>query len=267
MTAALDLGSTVDAFLGAKVEAVQHGGGVHRSGLEAVLLASAIDDEFAGSLYDLGSGSGVAGMCVAARAGGARVALVDRDEQALAAARTALARPANRAFAERVSVIAADVSDTESGRVASGLGRSVADAVILNPPFHEAERGTHSPSAARAGAHVLGSAGLDPWIRTAASILKPDGRLVVIFSADGLAGLLSALDGRFGGTAVLAIHPRASSRAHRILVRAFKGSRARLSILPGFALHAATGSSYLPEADAILRDGRSLAGVHPAWSD
>jgi tRNA1(Val) A37 N6-methylase TrmN6 len=256
---------TVDAFLGGRVEAVQPEGGHHRSGFEAVLLSAAIGEDFPGTVIDLGAGAGVAGLCIAARCPSARVLLVERDPEAIACARAALARPANRAFAGRVAIAATDIAAPEAARAAAGLGRAFADAVVMNPPFYDSAGGTVSPRTARAFAHVLGDAGLEPWLRAAASALKPGGRLVVIFRADRLDALLSALRGRFGGTAILPVHARADRPAHRVLVGAVKGSRAKSSILPPLAIHPATGNAYLPNVERILRQGVSLAGAHPSW--
>jgi tRNA1(Val) A37 N6-methylase TrmN6 len=267
MSTAVARPETVDAFLGGWVEAVQPDDGRHRSGLEAVLLSAAIAPSFAGTLVDLGAGVGVAGMCVAARCPRARVVLVERDSDAIASARAGLARAANRAFSDRVSVVAADISAPETERIAAGLRRASADAVVMNPPFHREGERTTSPTAARAAAHVLGEGGLDPWFRAAASVLAPDGRLVVVFRADGLDVFLAGLAGRFGAATVLPIHPRAGRPAHRILVRAIKGSGAGPAILPGLALHGETGGSYLPQVEAILRDGAGLADVHPVWGE
>lgn len=259
--------TTVDAFIGGRVEAVQLAGGAHRSGLEAVLLGASLPAAFAGAAADLGAGAGVAAMCIAARCPAATVLAIDRDAEALAAARLALLRPANRAFAARVTPILADITAPESERVAAGLGRATADAVVMNPPFHPAGAGTRSPHAGRAGAHVLPADALEPWFRAAASLLRPDGQLVVIFRADAIGMLLGAAEGRFGGVALLPLHPRAGSRAHRVLLRAVKGSRAATTILPGLALHGATGSAYLPGVDALLRDGAGLGEIHPAWAE
>jgi tRNA1(Val) A37 N6-methylase TrmN6 len=256
---------TVDTFLGGLVEALQPDDGSHRSGLDAILLAAAIDAGFAGAVVDLGAGAGVAGMCVAARCPAARVTLVDRDAAALAAARASLSRPHNRSFADRVSIIAADIAAPEADRVGAGLGRAFADAVILNPPFHDGSAGTRSPMPTRADAHVLAEGGLVPWLRASASILAPGGTVIVIFKAERIDALLAALSGRFGSVTILPVHPRAGLPAHRVIVRAVKGSRAPLSLLPGFTLHPTTGGTYLPEAEAILRDGAGLADVHPPW--
>ncbi len=84
-------------------------------------------------------------------------------------------------------------------------------------------------------------------------------RLALIFKGDGLAEILAACAGRFGAVALRPIHPRAEAPAHRLLVTAVKGSRARPSILPGLVLHPAEGNTYLAEADAVLRGRRDLA--------
>ncbi len=257
--------TTVDAFIGGRVEAVQPARGHHRSGLEAVLLAASLQADFAGTVVDLGAGAGVAGMVAAARCVGVRAVLADRDADAVACARAALARPANRAFAGRVTVVSVDVEAAEAARVAAGLKRGMADAVLTNPPFHMPATTTAPPDKSRAAAHVLSDGGLDLWFRAAASVLRPGGRLVVVFRADGIAALLAALGRRFGALDILPVQPRAGEPAHRILVGAVKGSRAPARLLPALVLHDATGSTYVSPVDGILRDGVGLGMAHPAW--
>ncbi len=257
--------TTVDAFIGGRVEAVQPARGHHRSGLEAVLLGAALPADFAGTIVDLGAGSGVAGMVAAARCVGARAILAERDAEALACAAEALRRPANGAFAGRVSVVAVDVAAPEAEREAAGLERDMADALVTNPPFHAPATTTAPAGGSRAAAHVLGEGGLDLWFRAAASVLKPGGRLVVVFRADGIAGLLAALGTRFGALDILPVEPRAGEPAERILVGAVKGSRAATRLLPPLVLHGASGGTYLSAVEAVLRDGAGLASAHPLW--
>jgi tRNA1(Val) A37 N6-methylase TrmN6 len=256
---------TVDAFLGGRVEAVQPAAGHHRAGLEAVLLATSLDSRIAGTIVDLGAGVGVAGFCAAARCQRAKVVLVERNPEAVECARLALARPANAAFAERVRIVPLDISAPEETRTKAGIGRDLADHVLLNPPFNLQADGSVSPRAARAEAHVLGGDGLDAWFRAAASVLKFRGDLTAIFRADGLEMLLAAAARRFGALDVMPIAPRAEKPAHRILVRAVKGSRAMLRILPPLVLHDADGGAFTSGVEAMLRDGRSLASVNRAW--
>jgi tRNA1(Val) A37 N6-methylase TrmN6 len=263
--AVAETATTVDAFLGGRVEAIQPSAGHHRSGLEAVLLAASLETRISGTVADLGAGVGVAGFCVAARCKRAKVVLVERDPTAIACARESLTRPANAAFAERVRIVSADIAASETDRATAGIGRDLAEHVILNPPFYLSAANSRSPEPARADAHVLGSGGLDAWFRAAASILKFGGELTAIFRAEGLDALLAAAGKRFGAFDILPIHPRPEAAAHRILVRAIKGSRAALRILPSLVLHDETGSAFRPTVEAILRDGRALSSAHRPW--
>lgn len=258
---------TTDRFLGGRVEAVQPDDGSHRSGLEAVLLGAAVPAGFSGTIVDMGAGCGVAGLCAAARAEHARVLLAERNEGALVAARATLNLPANAGLAARTQLIEADILAPEGERVAAGLARNMAEAIITNPPFNDGGRGTASPAPGRASAHIIPDGALERWIRTAASVLKPRGELVIIYRAEGLSELLAAIAGRFGALRVLPIHPRAGRPAHRIMLRGIKGSRGALTLLPPLVLHGATGNAYLPEMDSVLRDGAGLADVHSAWGE
>ena len=98
---------------------------------------------------------------------------------------------------------------------------------------------------------------LDQWARFMARMAAPGGAFTLIHKAEALAALLAVLDGRFGALALLPLHPRAGEPAHRIIVSGIKGSRAPLSLLPGFVLHADDGT-FTPQAQAILREGAAL---------
>lgn len=250
---------TVDAFLGGRVEALQPAAGWHRAGLEAVFLAASLPAATRGTVVDLGAGVGVAGFCAVARCHEANVILVERDALAVECARAACARPANAAFAARVEIVETDIEKRQ------GLAPGLANAVILNPPFRDPLTASASPERARASAHMLGEAGLDPWFRAAAGLLRPGGSATVIFAADGIEKVLAAAKGRFGALDVLPIAPRAGEPAHRILVRGIKGSRAPLRLLPPVILHGVTGNEFQPEIEAILRGGSDLASVVPTW--
>jgi tRNA1(Val) A37 N6-methylase TrmN6 len=139
------------------------------------------------------------------------------------------------------------------------------DEVLVNPPFHEEGAIRASPARARAEAHMLGKEGLELWVKTAAAMLRPAGRLTMIFRADGLAALFATFGRQFGALDVLPIHPRAASPAHRVIVSGRKGSRARLQLLPSLILHEDEGNAFRPEIDAVLRHGTGLAEVHPSW--
>jgi tRNA1(Val) A37 N6-methylase TrmN6 len=105
-------------------------------------------------------------------------------------------------------------------------------------------------------AHAAGLP-LGTWLRTARRLLRPDGVLTLIWRADGLAEVLAALAAGFGAIAVLPVHPRPDAAAIRVIVRAEKGSRLPLAMLPGFSLNDEAGRP-TASAEAVLRHAMSL---------
>src|SRR5262249_35832997 len=129
--------------------------------------------------------------------------------------------------------------------------------VLMNPPFNDPARQRVSPDKTRSLAHAAPRATLSAWTRTAARLLRPRGTLSLIWRADGLGDVLAALAGGFGAVMVLPGHPKPGEGAWGVLVRAVKGSRGPMALLPGLVLNDATGRT-TPDADAILRAGDAL---------
>jgi len=241
-----------DGFLGNQLIIDQPRAGSHRAGLDAVLLAAALPGGTAGHMVDLGAGVGVAGLAAAQRLPETSVTLVEIDPELarLAEGNAAL----NATMAGRVRVVVADVLAPAAARRAAGLADDMADHVVMNPPFHPADRGRSSPAPGRARAHALVADAIDGWVRAAAAIVKPSGTLTVIFRADELPRLFSAIGSRFGSLTLLPIHAHAGEPAHRLILRGRPQGRAPLRILPGIVLHASDGG-FCPDVEAVLRGG------------
>ncbi|MEP1933225.1 MAG: methyltransferase [Roseibium sp.] len=254
----IDREITHDAFLDGQVYVQQPRHGQHRAGIDAVFLAAALPEGLQGHVVDLGSGVGTAGFCAAARLASITVTLVEIDPTALALAELGLEDIKNAAFAERVRTLEADITAKGSVRHASGLTPAMADHVIMNPPYYEADRFRASPNSARAGAHMLDERGLEPWVKTATDIVKVGGTLTIVFRADGLQELLSVLNSRFGAIDVIPLHPRPGIPASRVLVRAVRASKAPLQLLPGIVLHGDAGPEFTSQAKSVTRDGKGL---------
>jgi tRNA1(Val) A37 N6-methylase TrmN6 len=98
---------------------------------------------------------------------------------------------------------------------------------------------------------------LAAWIEAANRLLRPQGTLTLIWRAEGLDHVLASLALAFGGVTILPIYPAKERPAIRIMAQASKGSRARLSLLPGFILSDAQERP-TPQAEAVLRRGEAL---------
>ena len=247
---------TVDAFHRGRFHVIQPKGEGHRSGVDAMLLASLVEGEGPISVADLGAGAGAAGLAVASRLDHAKVLLVERSPLMADYARKTLAYPENERFADRVRVIEADVTLTGKARLAAGLDDEVHDHVIMNPPFNDAAD-RRTPDLLKAEAHAMSEDLFESWLRAAGAIMKPGGQLSLIARPQSIGEIIAACGKRFGGLEITAVHPRPGEDATRILVTAIKGSRARLTFRAPLILHGETGHGFTKEADD-LNNGRAV---------
>ncbi len=240
-----------DAVLGGRLVLRQPRKG-HRVGHDAILLAAACPARPGEQVVDLGAGVGAAGLALARRVGGVAVTLVEIECGLVALAGENVAR---NNLAECVRAVCLDVGAPPAAFAAAGLPAGGAHQVLMNPPFNAAHN--PSPDHRRRLAHRAAPDTLHRWLRTAARLLRVRGTLTLIWRADGLDAVLAALADGFGAVAVLPVHPKPGAPAIRVLVRANKGSRAPLSLLPGFALADLAGKP-TEEAEAVLREAAAL---------
>ena len=241
-----------DAVLGGRLVLRQPLRG-HRVGHDAILLAAATAAQPGQHAVDLGAGVGGAGLALARRIEGLNVTLVEIDP-----ALTALANgnAERNGLSDRVRAVRLDVESSAADFIAAGLAPGSAACVLMNPPFNVAQQ--PSPDRARRTAHAASDQTLRQWLRTAARLLHAGGIVTLIWRADGLAEVLAALDNDFGAIAVLPVHPKPGAAAIRVLVRATKGNRSPLALLPGFLL-ADAGGKPTAAAEAVLREGEALS--------
>jgi tRNA1(Val) A37 N6-methylase TrmN6 len=245
--------TTEDAVLGGRLILRQPKRG-HRVGHDAILLAAATEAREGERAVELGAGVGAAGLALAQRIAGLRVALVEIDA-ALAALADANAK--RNGLDDRVCAVALDVAASDGEFARAGIEPGTAARVLMNPPFTDAARQNLSPDPRRRLAHAASGDTLTQWVRRAASLLAPSGALTMIWRAAGMADVLAAVSEEFGAVAVLPVYPRPDAAAIRILVRAIKGSRAPLALVPGLTLNDANGHPSA-QAEAILRGGATL---------
>jgi len=238
---------TEDHMLGGRVSVRQPAKG-YRAGLDAALLAAACDAARGERVLEAGCGVGAVMISAAARRPDAVFVGLERDATALALAQ---ANIAINGLEARVSAVGGEIG----GGAAPG---APFDAALCNPPFFDDPTRLRAPHPAKAGAWMAGD-GLAAWTGFLARSVRDGGNLTLIHRADRLAELVALLGERCGSQQVRPIHPFADAPAKRVLVRAVKGGRAPLQLLPPLVLHSRGGAKHTPEAEAILRGEADLA--------
>ena len=239
---------TDDRILGGRIVLRQPAKG-YRAGVDAALLAAACDAGAGARVIEAGCGVGAALLAAAARCPGARFWGVERDREAAALARHNVA--AND-LAARVDVLEADIG---AGERAAG---APFDAALCNPPFFDDPQALRAPQPAKRGAFMADD-GLGAWTGYLVKAVRDGGTITLIHRADRLADMLALLGAGAGSFQVRPIQPFADEPAGRVIVRAVRGGKAPLRLLPALVLHERGGAKHAAAAEAILRGEANLA--------
>jgi tRNA1Val (adenine37-N6)-methyltransferase len=234
---------TDDTFLGGRVRVRQPACGF-RSGLDAVMLAAAIPARAGDEVLELGSGAGVASLCLAGRVPGCSITGVEIDGALVSLANSNAAVNGGSA---RVRFMEADALHLPRAL------RKGFDHVFCNPPFH-GDEGQRSPDARRARA-THDEAQLRNWLSAGVKRVAANGAFTAIVRADRLAEALAGLPA--SAVAVVPLWPKTGEAAKRVILQVRAGSRAPLQLLPGLVLHEVDGH-YTREAQLVLRDAAAL---------
>jgi len=234
--------------------------GGQRASADAVMLAAAVQAKSGQRVLELGCGSGVVMLCLAARVKGLEIEGIELDP--------ALAELAKRNIEDNGMADALHVHPGDIRRRGQKPQPNSFDHVCANPPYFEPGRHRIAKDAARAlarqGVSASGAdAMLADWVAAMLRFAKPGGRLTLIQRAERLPELLAALlpaeKPKAGSVEIIPLWSKPGRPAERLILRAVKGGRAPLIFRPGLMLHDAAGA-YLPEAEAMLRQGAAFPG-------
>jgi tRNA1(Val) A37 N6-methylase TrmN6 len=244
---------TLDLALGGRVRLYQPKVG-YRAGLDAALLAAAVELTVGERALEAGCGPGAALLQVAARTTGPddtspSLLGVERDAAAVALAERNITLNGRSA---RVQVIDGDV-----GAPFSKLMLAPFDAVFANPPFFDDPAVLRGPRPERRQAYIA-EGGLEVWTYFLLKAARQGGRITLVHRADRLADILARLGEGAGSFRIRPVQPFADQPAKRVLVRAVKNGKAPLVLMPPLVLHARGGAKHTPEAEAILRGEAGL---------
>jgi tRNA1(Val) A37 N6-methylase TrmN6 len=234
---------TVDGFLNNRLSVCQPKRGF-RAGHDSVLLAASILVAENGHVIELGSGVGVASLCLAARIGDCRVTGIEIDPELAALANENAKR---NEMSGRVSFIAGDA-------VTMTFDRKIFDQVFLNPPFHPSS-GRKSPDSGRARAMHDPNDALICWTARAIQLVGPGGSVTVVMRADRLARWRIGLP---GALTVLPLLPRRDEEPKRVIARLNPHAPSSYRAAKPFVLHRPDGKP-TDETEAVLRHGAPLS--------
>ena len=224
----------------------------YRAATDPVFLAASVAAKPGATVLELGCGVGTALLCLAARIDGLKLsgAEIQADYAALAA----------RNAAE--NNVTLSITQTNISDMPLSIRDRIFDEVITNPPFYD-ENATPAGDEGRDTAKRLHEVPLEDWLEIGLRRTAPLGHFTLIHRAERLADILAVLHGRVGDIRIKPLTSRIGRDAGRVIIRARKGARGPLKLLPPMILHQGEkheidGDDFTPEAREILRKGKPL---------
>ena len=191
---------------------------LERFNADALWLCSFLRAGAKDTVVELGSGTGV--VCVlGADNTGARFTGVERQERLVA-----LSQKSAAYNHQEIRFLCADVAEAPAL-----LGHGSFTAAVMNPPYFTS--GEPSEDVSRSLARHDAGHTLSAFLSSAFALLKNGGKLFVIYPANALAELFSALQKtRLEPKRMRFVYSKAGEKALRVLVEAKKGARPGLTV-------------------------------------
>lgn len=239
-------GECLDDLLIDDLKIIQHADGF-KFAIDAVLLAHFATLKQGNSTVDLGAGTGVIGLLLAARGAG-RVVGVELNRRMAEMARRSVAL---NGLADRVRMLEGDV------RAIKGLLHPGEwDLVVSNPPYRPVGWGRTNPSDALAIARHEITVTLQDIVDAAGYLLKYHGRLAMVHLPERLVAVLKTMStAGIEPKRLRLVYPSVERKPALLLVEGIKGANAGLDVLPPLFIYEA-GGDYSREVLGYYRTNR-----------
>lgn len=205
-----------------------------RYGTDSVLLSDfAASKRFLRGI-DLGSGSGVIALLLAARMPAAQIDCVEIQPRA---AQMTQRNILLNGMQERMRALHGDMREA-----AAVFGREKYDLAVSNPPYFDAATSLHSPIEAVNTARQDGECSPDELCRAAFSLIKTGGRFCVIYPAARAMAVLRAMEqNRITPKCIRCVQDTPSRAPALLLIEGVKQGGEGLCWLPPLILHTESG--------------------------
>jgi tRNA1Val (adenine37-N6)-methyltransferase len=218
----------------------------YRFSLDAILLADFLQVRAGDRVIDVGAGSGIIPLLVSELTDAAAIVGLEIQDRLVALARENIRL---NHLEDRITIIHGDLK-----QAARLFQAGEFDVVCSNPPYRKMGAGRLNPDPEAAIARHEVACALEDLVVASKFLVKPGGKVCVIYLAERLGELMSQLrHHRLEPKRLRFVHSHHHAEASLTLIEARRDAGAGLKILPPFVVYA-NEQEYTDEAKRILRE-------------
>ncbi len=192
-------------------------------GMDAVLLSGFAKAKEGDSVLDLGTGTGIIPILLAAKTKAARLTGLEIQPESAAMARRSVAL---NGLGGRIEIVTGDIKETREI-----FGASVFDVVTSNPPYMIDGHGLTNQGDEKTIARHEVLCSLEDVVSQAAAVLRPGGHFYMVHRPFRLAGIITAMCGhKLEPKRMRLVYPFADSEPNMVLIEGVRGGRPRMKV-------------------------------------
>lgn len=208
-------------------------------GMDAVLLSGFVRAKEDARVLDLGTGTGIIPILLAAKTGAAHLTGLEIQEDSADMARRSVCL---NGLEKKITIVTGDIKE------AGGLFDAASfDVITSNPPYMTAQHGLTNPEDAKAIARHEILCTLEDVIAQAARLLRPGGNFFMVHRPFRLAEIITLLCAyKLEPKRMQLVYPFVDKEPNMVLIEANRGGRPRMTVEKPLIVYKDPGV-YMPE--------------------
>ena len=203
-------------------------------GMDAVLLSGFAKAKNREKVLDLGTGTGIIPILMAAKMEGDSFTALEIQEDSADMARRSVIY---NQLEEKVQIVTGDIKDASKI-----FGASSFHVITTNPPYMIGTHGENSPMEAKAIARHEVLCTLDDILRESARLLMPKGRFYMVHRPFRLAEILSKMVAyKIEPKRMRLVYPYIDKEPNMVLIEGLRGGKSRMTVEPPLIVYKEPG--------------------------
>lgn len=208
-------------------------------GMDAVLLSGFARAKEGSSVLDMGTGTGIIPILMAARTKAAHLTGLEIQEESADMSRRSVAL---NGLEEKIRIVTGDIKEAESLFDAASF-----DVITCNPPYMIGRHGLVNPADAKAIARHEILCTLEDVIRQTAGLLKPGGNFFMVHRPFRLVEIMVLLrQYKLEPKRMQLVYPFVDKEPNMVLIEANRGGKPRIKVEKPLIIYKEPGI-YMPE--------------------